>query len=50
VRISVTRGDEMVLVDLVAERVAVVDPPVSVDLGGAVIQVETAREILVNKL
>jgi hypothetical protein len=30
--------------------VAVVEPPVSVDLGGAVIQVDTAREILVNKL
>ncbi len=29
VRISVARGDEMVLVDLVAEPVAVVEPPVS---------------------
>ena len=50
VRISVARGDETVLVDLVAEPVAVVEPPVSVDLGGAMIQVDTAHEILVNKL
>ena len=50
VRISVARGDEMVLVDLVAEPVAAVEPPVSVGLGGAVIQVDTAHEILVNKL
>lgn len=50
VRLAVARGDESVLVDLVAEPVAVVEPPATIDLGGVAIQVDTPREILVNKL
>jgi hypothetical protein len=50
VRVAVARGDDQVLVDLVAEPVAVVEPPVLVDIEGNVIQVDTAHEILVNKL
>lgn len=50
VRLSVARGDESVIVDLAAEPGAVVEPPLEVDLGGTMIQVDTPHEILVNRL
>jgi hypothetical protein len=44
------REQESVLVDLVAEPVAVVEPPVTLQIGDASILVDTPHEILVNKL
>lgn len=49
-RLQVSINDERVLVDLVAEPVATVEPPVEHAIGEAVILVDTPHEILVNKL
>lgn len=49
-RYGVSRAGESVVLDLIAESVPVVEPPVRVDWGGAQILVDTPHEILVNKL
>jgi hypothetical protein len=50
VRLRVSESGEVCLLDLVADPVASVDPPVSVSLAGQPVLVDTAHEILVNKL
>jgi len=45
-----TEDGESVLIDLVAEPVAWIEPPQSIELSGVTILVDTAYEILVNKL
>lgn len=49
-RLRVTDGTEVVLVDLVADAVAPLDPPMMANVGTASILVDTVREILANKL
>lgn len=48
--LQVCRGDESVAVDLVAEPVAAIEPPDQIEHRGVIIQVDTAHELLVNKL
>lgn len=48
--LQVTQGDQSVVVDLVAEPVASVEAPQRVEHMGVAILVDTAHEILVNKL
>jgi hypothetical protein len=50
VRFRVSDGSEMVLADLVAEPVANAAPPERHDIGGSEILVDSAQEILGNKL
>ncbi len=50
VRLSAKHNGEHVLVDLVAEPVPTIDAPVEVTVGIETIYVDTAHEILVNKL
>lgn len=49
-RLAVREGSETVILDLIAETVASIEPPMMVVLGQARIQVDTMHEILVNKL
>jgi Nucleotidyl transferase AbiEii toxin, Type IV TA system len=49
-RLHVSDGVETLLIDLVADPVAVIEPPVSTPYQGAHILVDTPHEILVNKL
>jgi hypothetical protein len=49
-RFEVRDAGETTLVDLVADPVPLAEPPVEVDLGGARIWIDTAHQILVNKL
>jgi hypothetical protein len=48
--LRVTGGGESVVVDLVAEPVATVESPQSIEYRGVSILVDTAHEVLVNKL
>ena len=48
--LQIKRGDHLVVVDLVAEPVASIEPPQRVEFAGVVIYVDTAHEVLVNKL
>jgi hypothetical protein len=48
--LQVTQAGESVVVDLVAEPVAWIEPPREIEHRGVTIQVDTAHEILVNKL
>lgn len=48
--ISVTQGGESVVVDLVAEPVAPIEPPQLTEHRGVNILIDTAHEVLVNKL
>lgn len=48
--LRVTDGEDAVVVDLVADPVAPVDPPQSTEFRGARILVDTAHEVLVSKL
>ena len=48
-RLRVTDGTEIVLIDLVADPVASIEPPVELRLDGALVRVDTLHEILVNK-
>lgn len=50
VRLEAVGQGETMLVDLVASPIATVEPPTSLELDGVFIQVDTAREIFVNKL
>lgn len=50
VRFRVSDGAEVCLVDLVAEPVSTVDPPVRAQVGRVSISVDSPHEILVNKL
>ena len=49
-RFRVSDGADVCIVDLVAEPVQSVEPPLRVQLGTAMIAIDTAREILANKL
>jgi hypothetical protein len=49
-RFDVREGSESVVVDLVADPVALAEPPRPTLLGGVNIQVDTPHQILVNKL
>ena len=49
-KLRVTDGDDVVVVELVADPVATVEEPTTLELGGARILVDTEHEILVNKL
>jgi len=49
-RLQVDEGGESVVLDLVAEPVPVVEPPLEVSLGNVSIRVDGRHEILVNKL
>ena len=49
-RFEADSGSERIVVDLVASPVPVIDAPTRLDLLGVPIQVDTAREILVNKV
>lgn len=49
-RIEVCDGKETVVLDLVADPVPIVDSPVEMTIGSRRIQVDSAHEILVNKL
>ncbi|MEZ6037399.1 MAG: nucleotidyl transferase AbiEii/AbiGii toxin family protein [Planctomycetota bacterium] len=48
--LQVKDGEESVVVDLVAEPVAAIDPPVTADVGSVTIRLDSRHEILVNKL
>ena len=48
--LQVTQGGESVVVDLVAEPVAWIEPPQRIEHRGVTILVDTAHEVLVNKL
>lgn len=50
VRFEATSGTERVVVDLVASAVPIIEPPSRLELLGVLVQVDTAREILVNKV
>lgn len=50
VQLRVTNGDAVTTVDLVADPVPVVDPPVEWLVDGSLIHIDTAREIMANKL
>jgi hypothetical protein len=50
VRLRVSGGGEAVVVDLVAEPVATIEPPEFHEVGSARVPVDTPHEILVNKL
>jgi hypothetical protein len=49
-RLRVTRARETVMVDLIAEPVAPVESPASIDVGGVFILVATPHDSLVDKL
>lgn len=49
-RLRVSDGVELLLVDLVADPVPVIEPPELRPVGGAQISVDTRHELLVNKL
>ena len=49
-RLRVRSGEEMILVDLIADPVALSEQPVAVPLGDRTILVDTPHQILVNKL
>lgn len=49
-RLRVGRGEEVVVVDLVADASEVVEPPRETSVAGVTILVDTPHEILVNKL
>ena len=49
-RLNVTHGDETCLVDLVSEPAPALAPPDRVRLGDRQIEIDSAHEILVNKL
>lgn len=49
-RLRVEGGGEQLIVDLVAESVPAIDPPVEATVAGARIRIDTPHEILVNKL
>ena len=49
-RLRVEDGGETLVVDLVADPVAAIEPPTRVDLGGRALRVDSPHEILVNKL
>lgn len=48
--LQIRQGDENVVVDLVAEPVASIEPPQGIEFRGVLIFVDSAHEILVNKL
>lgn len=50
VRLKVEGEGESVVLDLIADPLPPIEPPEEVALGGALIRVDTAHEILVNKL
>lgn len=50
VRLLVSADGERIVVDLVADPVPAIDPPVEVEVSGITMVVDTPREILVNKL
>ncbi|MCY2960110.1 MAG: nucleotidyl transferase AbiEii/AbiGii toxin family protein [Planctomycetota bacterium] len=50
VRCLVRSGDDQLVIDLVADPVRPIEEPTLHDMGGRLILVDTAREILVNKL
>lgn len=49
-QLRVADADSVVIVDLVADPVSALEPPVEFLVGGVAIHVDTAYEILVNKL
>jgi hypothetical protein len=49
-QLRVSDAETVVVVDFVADPVPTIEQPVEVDLEGTIIQVDTAHEILVNKL
>jgi len=49
-RLRVKAASDVVTVDLVAEPVASIEPPVRISWHGAIVQVDSPHEILVNKL
>jgi hypothetical protein len=49
-QLRVASGAETVVVDLVADPVATIEPPMLTNIDGATIQIDTPHEILVNKL
>ncbi len=49
-RLPVTDDNETVVVDLVAEPVAAIEPPMQVAFGAVTIRLDSPHEILVNKL
>jgi hypothetical protein len=49
-RLDVRDASDAVIVDLVADPVVLAESPIEVDLAGALIQVDTPHQILVNKL
>lgn len=49
-RLRVEDGRERLIVDLVAESVPAIDPPVDATVAGTRIRIDTPHEILVNKL
>jgi hypothetical protein len=50
VRLSVSSGEEMIIVDLVSEAAEPPCPPVEVSLGGANVQIASRAELLASKL
>ena len=50
VRLRVEEGGETLVVDLVADPVAALEPPTRVRLGGHALRVDSPHEILVNKV
>lgn len=50
VQLRVSDGRETVVLDLVADRVAPIEPPARLELGAVSIEVDSPHEILVNKL
>lgn len=49
-RLRISDGQEVLLVDLVADPIATIEPPEAQDVEGRQILVDTRHEILVNKL
>jgi len=49
-RLDVRLANEAVILDLVADPVPLAESPIEVDIEGAVIQVDTPHQLLVNKL
>lgn len=49
-RLLVRAGEDTLVVDLVADPVAAIEPSIQVDRGGSRLRIDSAHEILVNKL
>lgn len=50
VQMRVAEGDDVVLVDLVADPVATIEPSVTANIDGTSVEIDSMHEILVNKL